>query len=178
MTREIIIAGFGGQGIMAMGKTLCEAGLKEGFNVSWVPSYGPEMRGGTANCAVVISDEPIASPIVTQPHELIAMNGPSLLRFEPLMEPGGLVLINSSHVENPVCRKEMRCYPVPCMKEADKLGNPRVANMIMLGAYIQATQVLRLDTIKEMLSAVFYGPKAHLVELNIKALEAGAGYVR
>lgn len=178
MTREIIIAGFGGQGIMAMGKTLCEAGLKEGFNVSWVPSYGPEMRGGTANCAVVLSDEPIASPIVTQPNELIAMNGPSLLRFEPMMEPGGLLLINSSQVENPVYRKEMRCYLVPCMEEAGKLGNYRVANMIMLGAYIHATKALKLDTIKEMLSAVFCGPKAHLVELNIKALEAGAGYVR
>ena len=178
MTRELIIAGFGGQGVMAMGKTLIEAGLKEGYNVSWVPSYGPEMRGGTANCSVVISDEPIGSPVVAQPNELIAMNGPSLLRFEPLVEKGGLVLVNSSQVENPACRSDVRCYLVPCMEEAGKLGNFKVANMIMLGAYIKATGALKLDTIKEMLSTIFYGPKAHLVDLNIQALEVGAGYVK
>lgn len=178
MTRELIIAGFGGQGVMAMGKTLIEAGLKEGFNVSWVPSYGPEMRGGTANCSVVISDEPIGSPVVTQPNEFIAMNGPSLKRFEPLVEAGGLVLVNSSQVEHPACRSDVRCFLVPCMEEAGKLGNFKVANMIMLGAYIQATGALKLDTIKEMLSAIFYGPKAHLVALNIKALEVGASFIR
>ena len=177
MTRELIIAGFGGQGVMAMGKTLIEAGLKEGFNVTWVPSYGPEMRGGTANCSVVISDEPIGSPIVAQPGELIAMNGPSLARFEPLVDAGGLVLVNSSQVEHPACRPDVRCYLVPCMEEAGKLGNFKVANMIMLGAYIQATGALKLDTLKEMLANVFTGPKAHLVALNVKALEVGASYV-
>lgn len=178
MTRELLIAGFGGQGVMAMGKTLIEAGLKEGYNVSWVPSYGPEMRGGTANCSVVISDEPIGSPVVTQPNELIAMNGPSLTKFEPSVVPGGLVLINSSQVENPSCRSDLRCYLVPCTEEAGKLGNYRVANMIMLGAYIEATGALKLDTIKEMLAALFTGPKAHLVDLNIKALEVGASYIK
>ncbi len=147
---------------MAMGKTLIEAGLKEGFNVSWVPSYGPEMRGGTANCSVVISDEPIGSPVVTQPTELIAMNGPSLDRFHPLVEPGGLVLINSSQAVNPVCRTDTRCF----------------INMVMLGAYIKATGALKMDTIQDMLAHVFTGPKAHLVELNIRALQAGAGYIR
>ena len=178
MIRELIIAGFGGQGVMAMGKTLIEAGLKEGYFVTWVPSYGPEMRGGTANCSVVISDEPIGSPVVTQPTELIAMNGPSLLRFEPLVEPGGLVLVNSSQAENPSCRGDVRCYLVPCMEEAGKLGNFKVANMIMLGAYIRATDALKMDTIKEMLGAIFYGPKAHLVALNVRALEAGAKYAK
>lgn len=178
MTRELIIAGFGGQGVMAMGKTLIEAGLKEGFNVSWVPSYGPEMRGGTANCSVVISDEPIGSPVVTQPTELIAMNGPSLTRFEPLVEPGGLILINSSQVENPACRADTRCWLIPCMEEAGKLGNFKVANMVMLGAYIKATGALKMETIQDMLAHVFTGPKAHLVELNIRALQAGAGYIR
>lgn len=177
MTRELIIAGFGGQGVMAMGKTLIEAGLKEGYHVSWVPSYGPEMRGGTANCSVVISDEPIGSPVVAQPNELIVMNNPSLSRFEPLMEEGGLMLINSSQVEQKPEREDLRVYYVPCMEEAGKLGNFKVANMVMLGAYIKATQALKMDTIKEMLSAIFYGPKAHLVELNIKALEAGAKHI-
>ena len=178
MTRELLIAGFGGQGVMAIGKTLIEAGLKEGYNVSWVPSYGPEMRGGTANCSVVISDEPIGSPVVTQPNEFIAMNGPSLTRFEPTVVPGGLILINSSQVDHPSSRSDVRCYMVPCMEEAGKLGNYKVANMIMLGAYIEATGALKLDTIKEMLSSIFTGPKAHLVELNIKALEVGASYIK
>ena len=178
MTRELIIAGFGGQGVMAMGKTLIEAGLKEGYNVTWVPSYGPEMRGGTANCSVVISTEPIGSPVVTQPNELIAMNGPSLKRFEPLVEPGGLVLVNSSQVENPACRPDVRCYLVPSMEEAGRLGNFKAANMVMLGAYIQATGALKMETIEEMLASVFTGPKAHLVELNVRALKAGADYVR
>lgn len=178
MTRELIIAGFGGQGVMAMGKTLIEAGLKEGFEVSWVPSYGPEMRGGTANCSVVISDEPIGSPVVTQPNELIAMNGPSLARFEPMVEPGGLVLVNSSQVEHPACRADVRCYLIPSMEEAGKLGNFKVANMVMLGAYIKATGALKMETIQEMLASIFTGSKAHLVDLNIKALQAGAAYVR
>ena len=177
MTRELIIAGFGGQGVMAMGKTLIEAGLKEGFEVSWVPSYGPEMRGGTANCSVVISDEPIGSPVVTQPGELIAMNGPSLARFEPMVEPGGLVLVNSSQMERPACRADVRCYLIPSMEEAGKLGNFKVANMVMLGAYIKATGALKMDTIEEMLASIFTGSKAHLVDLNIKALQAGAAYV-
>lgn len=178
MTRELIIAGFGGQGVMAMGKTLIEAGLKEGFNVTWVPSYGPEMRGGTANCSVVISDEPIGSPVVTQPTELIAMNGPSLTRFLPQVLPGGLVLINSSQAEDPVCRTDARCFLIPCMEEAGKLGNFKVANMVMLGAYIQATGALKMETIQDMLAHIFTGPKAHLVELNVRALQAGAGYIR
>ena len=178
MTRELIIAGFGGQGVMAMGKTLIEAGLKEGYNVSWVPSYGPEMRGGTANCSVVISTEPIGSPVVTQPNEFIAMNGPSLKHFEPLVEPGGLVLVNSSQVENPACRPDVRCYLISFMEEAGRLGNFKAANMVMLGAYIQATGALKMETIEEMLASVFTGPKAHLVELNIRALKAGADYVR
>ena len=112
MTREIIIAGFGGQGVMSMGKTLVEAGMAEGYNVSWVPSYGPEMRGGTANCAVVISDEPVGSPLVVQPNELIAMNGPSLKKFEPHVEEGGLILVNSSQALEKVHAR--MCAPSTC----------------------------------------------------------------
>ncbi|MDD4080452.1 MAG: 2-oxoacid:acceptor oxidoreductase family protein [Eubacteriales bacterium] len=178
MTREIIIAGFGGQGVMSIGKTLTEAGLKEGHEVSWVPSYGPEMRGGTANCAVVISDEPIGSPVVNRPTELIAMNGPSLAKFEPNVLPGGLILVNASQVEQKVSRQDVKAYYIPSMEEAGKLGNFKVANMVMLGAYIKATGALKMDTIAQMLSHIFTGPKAHLVALNIKALEAGAAYIK
>ncbi len=106
--QRVIIAGFGGQGVMSMGKTLTEAGLKEGYEVSWVPSYGPEMRGGTANCAVVLSDEPIGSPVVNRPSELIAMNGPSLSKFEPSVIPGGLILVNASQAEQKVERQDAR----------------------------------------------------------------------
>ena len=178
MTREIIIAGFGGQGVMSMGKTLTEAGLKEGHEVSWVPSYGPEMRGGTANCAVVISDEPIGSPVVSKPSELIAMNGPSLVKFEPSVMSGGLILVNASQVEQKVIRQDVTTYYIPSMEEAGRLGNFKVANMVMLGAFIKATGALEMSTIAQMLSHVFTGPKAHLVALNITALEAGAAYIR
>jgi 2-oxoglutarate ferredoxin oxidoreductase subunit gamma len=178
MTREIIIAGFGGQGVMSIGKTLTEAGLKEGYEVSWVPSYGPEMRGGTANCAVVLSKEPIGSPVVSHPSELIAMNGPSLSKFEPLVTPNGLILVNASQSEQKVQRQDVKAYYIPCMEEAGKLGNFKVANMIMLGAYIKATGALKMETIVDMLSHIFTGPKAPLVALNIKALEAGAAYIK
>ena len=177
MTREIIIAGFGGQGVMSMGKTLVEAGMEEGLEVSWVPSYGPEMRGGTANCSVVLSDLPVGSPVVNRPTELIAMNGPSLKRFEPRCRPGALVLINSSQALEKVSRADLRAFYIPSMEEAARLGNIMVANMIMLGAYIRATSALRIETLEKMLARIFTGPKAHLVELNIKALQTGAGYV-
>ena len=177
MTREIIIAGFGGQGVMSMGKTLVEAGMEEGLEVSWVPSYGPEMRGGTANCSVVLSDLPVGSPVVNRPTELIAMNGPSLKRFEPRCRPGALVLVNSSQALEKVTRDDLRAFYIPSMEEAARLGNIKVANMIMLGAYIRATGALRIETLEKMLSHIFTGPKAHLVELNIKALQTGAGYI-
>jgi len=176
VTREIIVAGFGGQGVMSIGKTLAEAGLQEGFHVTWVPSYGPEMRGGTANCSVVLSDEPIGSPIVTHPSELIAMNGPSLAKFLPWVVPGGLVLVNASQVPLEVNRRDLRFLCIPSMEAANKLGNVRVANMVMLGAYIQATGALRMDTIGRMLEHLFTGPKANLLALNLEALKAGAAY--
>jgi len=175
--REIIVAGFGGQGVMSIGKTLAEAGLQEGFHVTWVPSYGPEMRGGTANCSVVISDEPIGSPVVTHPSELIAMNGPSLMKFLPSVIPGGLVLVNASQVPRQVDRRDVRSYRIPSMEVAGKLGNFKVANMVMLGAYIQATGALHMDTIGRMLARLFTGPKAHLLALNLEALKAGAAFI-
>jgi 2-oxoglutarate ferredoxin oxidoreductase subunit gamma len=178
MLHNIIISGFGGQGVMAMGKTLAEAGMKEGVNVSWLPSYGPEMRGGTANCNVALSSEPVISPVVLDASELIAMNKPSLVKFEKAIVPGGMLFVNSSIIEIKAERSDITAYYVPCNDIAAELGNPKVANMVMLGAFIEATKVLKVETIREMLTHIFTGPKANLVELNIEALRRGALVVR
>ena len=178
MTNEIMIAGFGGQGVMAIGKTLAEAGMKENKDVSWLPSYGPEMRGGTANCCVVLTDDAIVSPIVLEPTELIAMNLPSLLKFEPTVKAGGTIFVNSSIITEKVTRTDVKVVYVPCLEIAQELGNMKVANMVMLGAYIQAMGNLSFDTIKEMLVHMFTGPKAKLVDLNIEALARGAACVQ
>ncbi len=178
MTNEIMIAGFGGQGVMAIGKTLAEAGMKEGKDVCWLPSYGPEMRGGTANCSVVLTDDAIVSPIVLEPTELIAMNLPSLLKFEPTVKAGGTIFVNSSIITEKVTRTDVKAVYVPCLEIAQELGNMKVANMVMLGAYIQAMGNLSFDTIKEMLVHMFTGPKAKLVDLNIEALARGAACVK
>ena len=178
MTNEIMIAGFGGQGVMAIGKTLAEAGMKENKDVCWLPSYGPEMRGGTANCSVVLTDDAIVSPIVLEPTELIAMNLPSLLKFEPTVKAGGTIFVNSSIISEKVTRTDVKAVYVPCLEIAQELGNLKVANMVMLGAYIQAMGNLSFDTIKEMLVHMFTGPKAKLVDLNIEALARGAACVQ
>lgn len=178
MTNEIMIAGFGGQGVMAIGKTLAEAGMKENKDVSWLPSYGPEMRGGTANCCVVLTDDAIVSPIVLEPTELIAMNLPSLMKFEPTVKAGGTIFVNSSIIAEKVTRTDVKAVYVPCLEIAQELGNLKVANMVMLGAYIQAMGNLKVETIKEMLVHMFTGPKAKLVDLNIEALARGAACVK
>ena len=173
MKREIVIAGFGGQGVMSIGKTLVEAGMAEGLEVSWVPSYGPEMRGGTANCSVILSPELIGSPMVSDPTELIAMNAPSLAKFEASVVPGGVIFINGMDIHPKAVAEGVRVVNVPCAEIAGKLGNSKVANMVMLGAYIGATQALKPDTLKEMIRHKFAGPKAHLIDINLQALEAG-----
>ncbi len=174
---EILISGFGGQGVMAIGLTLAEAGMSEGMNVSWLPSYGPEMRGGTANCGVVIADSEIISPIVLEPSELIAMNQPSLDKFEPSVKKGGTVFVNASIIKRETQRNDVRAIYVPSMEIASEIGNMRVANMVMLGAFIEATKLLKFDTIAAMLQQLFTGPKAHLVALNEQALKRGAACV-
>lgn len=173
MKKEIIISGFGGQGVMSIGKSLVEAGVNEGLEVTWAPSYGPEMRGGTANCSVVLSDKPVGSPVFTHPTELIAMNLPSLLKFEPAVVKGGLIFVNSSVVSQKVEREDVKAVYVPCAEIAYEIGNPKVANMVMLGAYIAATGALKKETIEAMISALFTGPKAKLVPLNVEALSRG-----
>ena len=171
--REIILSGFGGQGVMSIGKNLAEAGVVEGLEVSWVPSYGPEMRGGTANCTVILSDQRIGAPLVEQTTEIVVMNRPSLIKFEPVVQPGGIAFINSSIVPDKVTRDDIRAIYVPCDAIAKELGNPKVANMVMLGAYVGATEALKVETIEEMIHEMFTGKKAKLVPLNLEALHRG-----
>ena len=128
MKKEIVISGFGGQGGLAIGKNLAEAGMAEGLNVTWAPSYGPEMRGGTANCSVVLSDKPVGSPVFAHPTELIALNEPSLVKFEEGVVPGGMVFVNSDVVTDKVSRTDLTAYYIPCSQIADEVGNPKVWN--------------------------------------------------
>lgn len=178
MKREVILSGFGGQGVMSIGKNLAEAGVAEGLEVSWVPSYGPEMRGGTANCTVILSDGPIGAPMTETPSEIIVMNRPSLAKFEPSVVPGGMVFINSSIVPDKVSRSDVKAYYVPCDEIAEKLGNAKVSNMVMLGAYIGATKALKQETIETMIEEMFAGKKAKLIPLNLEALKQGMACVQ
>ncbi len=178
MKKEIIISGFGGQGALAIGKNLVEAGMEEGFHVTWAPSYGPEMRGGTANCSVVISDQPVGSPLFTHPTELIALNEPSLLKFEPNVLAGGAVFVNSDVVPLKVQRQDVSAYYVPCNQIAEDLGNLKVSNMVMLGAYIAQSGLLKPEAIVTMIEHIFTGSKAKLVPLNIEAFHRGMDCVK
>jgi len=173
MEAQFLIAGFGGQGILLIGQLMAKAAMHEGKNVSWMPSYGPEMRGGEANCAVVISDEPIGSPLVTEPPVAVIMNLPSLIKFEPTMESGGLLLYNTSLIDAKPMRKDTNILPIPCNDIAESLGNSRVANMVMLGAIIAATNAITIDSAMDALKGVFGEKKANLLPLNRKAMEAG-----
>ena len=177
MKKEIIISGFGGQGGLAIGKNLAEAGMAEGMNVTWAPSYGPEMRGGTANCSVVLSDKPVGSPVFARSTELIALNEPSLTKFEAGVLPGGSVFVNSDVVTDKVSRPDLTAYYIPCAKIAEEIGNPKVANMVMLGAYVAGTKILKPETIERMIAQMFTGPKAKLVPLNIEAFRRGMACV-
>jgi len=174
MDSTFIFAGFGGQGVILAGKLLARAGTDYGLQVTWLPSYGPEMRGGTANCTVVLSDEPIGSPVVDSPTALVAMNLPSLDRFEKAVLEGGTVVINSSLITRRVARNDIKAVPMPLNDIAVSLGNPRVANMVALGAVVKATGIMPLDAVKAAVVKMLghkYGGK--LVEVNERALEAG-----
>ena len=178
MKKEIIISGFGGQGGLAIGKNLAEAGMGEGLNVTWAPSYGPEMRGGTANCSVVLSDKPVGSPVFARSTELIALNEPSLMKFEEGVLPGGTVFVNSDVVTDKVQREDLTAYYIPCSKIADEVGNAKVSNMVMLGAYVAATKVLKPETIEKMIQEMFAGPKAKFIPLNIEAFHRGMACIQ
>jgi 2-oxoglutarate ferredoxin oxidoreductase subunit gamma len=177
MTHEIIMAGFGGQGVMLMGQLMTYAGMLENKHVSWIPSYGPEMRGGTANCSVIISDEPVGAPIVTEPTAVVAMNLPSLDKFEPLLQAGGSLIINSSLIERGAKRTDLKVYRVPSNDIANELGNAKVANMVVLGAVIAATGAVGYDSVLKAFAKMF-AKKPELLAVNEQAIRRGAALVQ
>lgn len=178
MLEEIIIAGFGGQGVMSMGQLIAYAGMLEGKGVSWLPSYGPEQRGGTANCAVVVSDEPVGSPLVTSPSTAIVLNNPSFDKFEPRIRPEGLLIINSSLVVRVSERKDIHIFEINASDMANDLGNSRIANMILLGAYLEYTKIVTIESVLESLKKVLSSDKHHLIDINKQALMKGASCVQ
>ncbi|MBM7616171.1 2-oxoacid:acceptor oxidoreductase family protein [Alkaliphilus hydrothermalis] len=179
MTEKVIMAGFGGQGVMSMGQLLTYAGMIENKQVSWLPSYGPEMRGGTANCAVIVSESPVGSPIITtDATSAIVMNLPSLVKFEENLKANGKLLINSSLIEQKTKREDVEAYYIPANEIANELGNNKVANMVMLGAFLELTKIVNVESVIEALKKVFGPAKEHLVPLNKQALERGAAAVK
>lgn len=173
MTEEIIIAGFGGQGVLSMGMILSYGGMMEGKEVSWMPSYGPEMRGGTANCITIVSDEKISSPIISKFDTVIALNQPSVDKFEAAVKPGGLLIYESTNIINPPTRDDIEMIAIPGAEEAAKMGNTKVLNMIMLGAYFKKCPVIKYESILEGLKKVLPERYHHLIPLNEEALRKG-----
>ena len=173
MTSEIIIAGFGGQGIVSSGIILGYAGMFEEKHVTFFPSYGAEMRGGTANCSVVLSTEPVASPIVAAPDIVIIMNEPSLARFEPSLKPKGVLFYNKTLIKSTPQRTDIAVVPVEANAAAEALGQGRIANMIMLGALLKKTGILKLETLKRAQRERFKKASPEQLALNDRALERG-----
>ncbi|NMC33162.1 MAG: 2-oxoacid:ferredoxin oxidoreductase subunit gamma [Veillonellaceae bacterium] len=173
MNKEMIFAGFGGQGVMLMGQILAYAGMLEGQQVSWFPAYGPEMRGGTANCSVIIGDEPVGTPIVTDPSVVVAMNLPSLDKFESALPAGGTLLINSSLIDRKPHRTDIKTYFIPCNDIAQELGNLKVANMVMVGAIIAASGVVDIDSVISVLAKKIFKNKPKVMPINEQAIRRG-----
>ena len=176
MTHEILLAGFGGQGILFSGKFLAYDGLLEDKEVSWLPSYGPEMRGGTCNCSIILSDTKIGSPIVSNPNVLVAMNLPSLDKFEAAAVPGAKIFVDSSLVERKVERNDVEVYYIPATKLASDENLPGLANMIMIGHVIAKAGVMPYENVETTMKKLVPAKKANLIELNIKAVELGYKY--
>ena len=172
MQTEVQFAGFGGQGIMVMGKILAHAAMEEGFEVSWVPSYGPEMRGGTAYCTVVVSDQPIGSPVIKNPTHLVAMNRPSLEKFGSTIKPGGVIFINGSLISVRSGRDDVRELIVPVIEIARDLGTVKAANVVALAAFVAKSNVVQIASLKASIEAEF-AAKKKLIPLNMKAVEEG-----
>jgi len=179
MYQDVIIAGFGGQGVMLIGDLLANAAMESGYNVTYMPVYGVEMRGGTANCTVVVSDDEIGSPIIHSPMSLIAMNRPSVDKFQPRLRDGGVLIANASIVAEELLHSgRCRAYPVPLNALADELGNAKMANVVALGAWLQATGLLPLKEVADLLARTFAQKSEKLAELNRQALLKGAESLR
>ena len=173
--QEVIFAGFGGQGILSMGKFLAYAGLEEDLNVSWFPSYGPEMRGGTSNCSVIVSSDDIGSPLVTDATAIVVMNRPSLDKFEGTVIPGGVLIIDSDLVNRETERTDIDIIRIPAQSAAEEVGSKKIANMVLLGALIEKTKIFPMEA---LLKALKEHGKEQFYDLNKRALEKGATYVK
>ena len=177
MMNQIILAGFGGQGILSMGHFIAHAGLLDGKNVSWLPSYGPEKRGGTANCHVIVGDEEVGSPIISSASVLIAMNGPSLEKFESLVEPGGIIITDKSLVPIKPTRTDVKLYEIPATEMAYALGNATFAGVIVLGKLIALTDVVSTENFEVALRSILKPSKHFMIPDEMKALQQGAEYI-
>lgn len=175
-TTQILIAGFGGQGVLFAGKVLAYQGLMENKNVSWLPSYGPEMRGGTANCSVILSDSPVGSPIVSNPDVLFAMNLPSLDKYENEAVSGAKIFIDSTLINRKVKREDVSAFYIPATQLASDIGAPTLANMILLGKMLKETNLVKFENIEAGLKKVIPPKKADMLGLNLKALQTGYNF--
>ena len=172
-TTKLFFAGSGGQGVLTMGQMLTYAAMYADMNTTWLPSYGPEMRGGTANCTVVIdTDKPVSCPLIYEADDVVVMNLPSLTKFESLVKPGGNLFINSSLIEQKSTRDDINVFYVPCNDIALKLGNARTANMVMLGALVEVSKVVPVEMVYKIMEKTFSGRKAALLDLNKTAFHA------
>ena len=178
MTYETIMAGFGGQGLLFSGKVLAHAALIEGKELSWLPSYGPEMRGGTCNCSVIVSDDPVGSPIIAHPNILMAMNEPSFDKFEESVAPGGFMFVDSSLIARKARRGDVEVTYIPATQMAKDMDATSLANMIILGAIVEKTRCVRPETIDAALRETISARKANLLDLNLKAVELGEKFIR
>jgi 2-oxoglutarate ferredoxin oxidoreductase subunit gamma len=173
MHAEIVIAGFGGQGVLFAGQLLAYAGLAEGRQVTWIPSYGPEMRGGTAHCTVIISDEEIGSPLVSSPTAAVVLNTPSLERYGPLLRPGGVLIVDGALITERAERTDIQEIDLPAKDIAVRLGFPQIANVVLLGALIMATGVVKRETVEQMLEEHLGESHRAALEANLEALRLG-----
>ncbi len=178
MLVKTIFCGFGGQGVLMMGYTLANGGMNAGFNVTYLPSYGAEVRGGTANCTVVISDEEIASPIASNPENIIALNTPSLMAFQNRAASGGNLFINSSIISIEPTRHDIRVFKIPLADIAEKLGDKRTANTVMMGAFMKITGLIPPDIFLKSIESVMGSKKKEVVEMNRRAFEVGFDFLK
>ena len=175
-TQNYLLSGFGGQGILFAGKFLAYKGLTEGQQVSWLPSYGPEMRGGTASCSVIVSDEPVGSPIVSNPDILVAMNLPSFDKFESTVVPGGMIFADSTLIERKAVRDDVKVFYIPATQLASDNGFPTLANMIIVGKILKELGEFDEDALRAALGKVISAKRADMLETNLKAMKIGAEY--
>ncbi len=178
MHEEVIISGFGGQGALFAGQLLTYTGMDEGWHVTWIPSYGPEMRGGTAHCIIILSSDDIGSPIIRRPNLCIVMNPPSMDKYEPLVRPGGLLVANSTLIRSQSAREDIQTVYIPANELAAELGNVKMANVVLLGAMLGMREILPIESVKRTLDEHIPERRKHIIEPNKRALDRGVQFVR